>query len=182
MRFLGLRYRQFTIAFLLSALLINPMVAWAGQGQGQGQGGSGVAIPITGTFTDALGGAGRFAGTFNLQRFAVQNNQLVAIGTLTGTLTNSVGAVLGSIVNTITMAVTSTQASCEILNLVLGPLDLNLLGLEVHLNQVVLNITAQSGPGNLLGKLLCAVANLLNGGGLLSQIVNLLNQILGQLG
>jgi len=43
----------------------------------------------------------------------------------------------------------------------LGPLDLNVLGLTVHLNQVVLNITAVPGAGNLLGNLLCAAANLL---------------------
>jgi hypothetical protein len=52
----------------------------------------------------------------------------------------------------------------------------------VHLDKVVLDITAQSGPGNLLGNLLCAVANLLNGGGPLQQIANLLNQILNLLG
>jgi hypothetical protein len=75
----------------------------------------------------------------------------------------------------------ATHATCEILHLELGPLDLNLLGLVVHLNKVVLDISAQSGPGNLLGNLLCAVANLLNTGGPLQQIVNLLNQILGQL-
>ena len=38
---------------------------------------------------------------------------------------------------------------CDILNLVLGPLDLDLLGLEVHLNRVILNIVAVSGAGNL---------------------------------
>ena len=59
--------------------------------------------------------------------------------------------------------------------MVLGPLDLNLLGLAIHLNQVVLNITAIPGAGNLLGNLLCAVAGLLdNPGGLAA----LLNQIL----
>ena len=52
-------------------------------------------------------------------------------------------------------------AACDILNLVLGPLDLNILGLEVHLNQVVLDIIATPGPGQLLGNLLCAVAGLL---------------------
>ena len=69
-------------------------------------------------------------------------------------------------------------------HLVLGPLDLNLLGLTVHLNQVVLNITAVPGAGNLLGNLLCAVANLLNGSNLsaiLNQLVTLLNQILSAL-
>ena len=72
-----------------------------------------------------------------------------------------------------------TAASCDILNLVLGPLDLNLLGLEVHLAQVVLDIDGTTGAGNLLGNLLCAVAGLLDGGAALGQIAALLNQILG---
>jgi hypothetical protein len=61
------------------------------------------------------------------------------------------------------------------------------LGLIVDLNQVHLQITAQQGPGNLLGNLLCAVTGLLDntqtGGlqGVLNAITNLLNQILGQL-
>ena len=75
------------------------------------------------------------------------------------------------------------RAACDILHLVLGPLDLNLLGLMVHLDRVVLDITAQPGPGNLLGNLLCAVAGLLDNGlqGLLGRLADLLNQILGQL-
>ncbi len=75
--------------------------------------------------------------------------------------------------------------ACNVLNLVLGPVDLNLLGLQVHLNQVVLNVVAQSGAGQLLGNLLCAVAGLLDPGplsGLLTQLQGLLNQILGALG
>lgn len=45
------------------------------------------------------------------------------------------------------------RAVCPILNLILGPLDLNLLGLTVTLpNGLVLNINAVSGPGNLLGR------------------------------
>lgn len=71
--------------------------------------------------------------------------------------------------------------SCDVLNLVLGPLDLNLLGLKVHLDKVVLNIVAASGAGALLGNLLCAVAGLLDSAGGLSQISALLNQILGAL-
>ncbi|PSP41947.1 ABC transporter substrate-binding protein, partial [Halobacteriales archaeon QH_6_64_20] len=42
------------------------------------------------------------------------------------------------------------------------PLDLDALGLVVNLSEVELNIDAVPGPGNLLGNLLCAVANLLN--------------------
>jgi hypothetical protein len=72
-------------------------------------------------------------------------------------------------------------ATCQILILVLGPLDLNLLGLVVHLDRVVLTIVAQSGAGQLLGNLLCAVANLLNNGGTLGQLLTRLGQILDQL-
>lgn len=70
-------------------------------------------------------------------------------------------------------------AVCDILHLVLGPLDLNLLGLRIQLNQVVLDITAITGA--LLGDLLCAISGLLSGG-LLGQLRDLLNQILGRLG
>jgi len=51
---------------------------------------------------------------------------------------------------------------CDVLDLNLGPLDLDVLGLVVNLSEVELNIDAVPGPGNLLGNLLCAVANLLN--------------------
>jgi hypothetical protein len=71
--------------------------------------------------------------------------------------------------------------SCDILHLVLAPLDLDLLGLQVHLDRVVLDIVAQSGAGQLLGNLLCAVAGLLDNGGTLSQLLNRLGQILDQL-
>jgi hypothetical protein len=54
-------------------------------------------IPITGTFTDATGGAGSFVGTFNPQNFGVRNGVLVLIGTLVGTLTDHTGALLGTV-------------------------------------------------------------------------------------
>ena len=67
---------------------------------------------------------------------------------------------------------------CNILNLSIGTIDLNVLGLTVHLNPILLVINAVPGAGNLLGNLLCAVTNLLNGVGNLVQIAQLLNQIL----
>ncbi|HET8979084.1 MAG TPA: hypothetical protein VFN87_13055 [Solirubrobacteraceae bacterium] len=45
-------------------------------------------------------------------------------------------------------------ASCPVLDLILGPLNLNLLGLVVNLNQVHLTITATPGGGTL-GDLFC---------------------------
>jgi hypothetical protein len=77
----------------------------------------------------------------------------------------------------------SARPSCDILNLVLAPLDLDVLGLQVHLDRVVLRIVAVGGAGNLLGNLLCAVVGLLDGGleGLLGRLTRLLNNILGSL-
>jgi hypothetical protein len=54
-------------------------------------------------------------------------------------------------------AVTAQQQTCEVLELILGPLDLNLLGLVVELNRVHLTITAIRG-GGLLGDLFCGLA------------------------
>jgi len=137
-------------------------------------------LPIAGTIAN---GGGTFAGTLDLIRFANQNGQLVATGNLTGTLTNAAGTVIGTVTNIpVTLAATPGAATCEILNLTLGPLDLNLLGLMVHLDTVHLEITAQQAPGNLLGNLLCAVAHLLDGGGPAGTIAGLLNQILRVLG
>jgi hypothetical protein len=151
--------------FALFALLLVPVAAEA----------AAPAIPINITT-----GTGSFVGNLNITKFAVQNGEVVALGTLTGTVTQ--GGVVSSIVRNIVLPLLRNQSSgkCEILHLVLGPLDLNLLGLQIHLNQVVLDISAQPGPGNLLGNLLCTVANLLNGTEL-GALVNLLNQILGQL-
>ena len=136
----------------------------------------GLQIPIN--FTSPNGG---FTGVFDLTRFVIRNGQVAAVGTITGTVTNAAGATVGAIAQTITLSLITINATCDILHLELGPIDLNLLGLVVHVDKIVIDIDAQSGAGNLLGNLLCAVANLLNANGPLSQLVNLLNQILALL-
>ncbi len=79
-------------------------------------------------------------------------------------------------------------AVCPILVLDIGAIHLDLLGLVVDLAPISLDITAVPGAGNLLGNLLCAVANLLNGtgggslGGLLAQINQILQSILAIIG
>jgi hypothetical protein len=128
-------------------------------------------------------------GAINLSSFAVNSaGQLVANGTFTGTLTD-VNGIVHQVTDAVSNVVVTNQATaggCQILDLVLGPLDLNLLGLVVHLDTVHLNITAQPGPGNLLGNLLCSVAHLLDnssgGGGLNTAIQNLINLLNGLLG
>jgi len=125
-------------------------------------------FPVTaGTST-----GGTFTGTMDIKKFKANGPNLVLDGTLSGTIRNADGTVVPvnkESVNNVVVEGANTPTSgtvqavaCSILNLELGPLDLNLLGLVVHLDQVVLTITAVSGAGNLLGNLLCAIAGLLD--------------------
>jgi hypothetical protein len=153
-----------------------------------------LTVPVTGTVgTDTV-----FEGDLTIRSFVREGDTIYAVGTLSGVLTladettRNVVRPVRLPVNldetTVTGAavtdVSTQQAACEILHLELGPLDLDLLGLQVHLDEVVLDIQAEPGPGNLLGNLLCAIAGLLdpNPLGPLNQIVALLNQILALLG
>jgi hypothetical protein len=140
---------------------------------------SALAVPISGTTSQSS-----FVGTFTLQSFKLVDGTLSAVGQLSGTLTNLATGATSTINQQITLPVANISGTCQILHLELGPLDLDLLGLQVHLDKVVLDITAQSGPGNLLGNLLCSVAHLLDSSGSgisLTQLVNQLNAILGAL-
>ena len=69
------------------------------------------------------------------------------------------------------------QASCDVLFLDLGPISLDLLGLTVDLSQVILDINAVTGAGNLLGNLLCGLLGLLDGIALISAITAFLENI-----
>ena len=125
-----------------------------------------------------------FRGTLDLIRFRVVDGSLVAIGDLSGTLQAPGGGSIGTVTDQrVRLPVSFGDiTSCDILRLRLGPLDLDLLGLVVHLDRVVLDITADAGPGNLLGNLLCAVAGLLDQGLNLNGILrDLLNAVLGVL-
>jgi hypothetical protein len=135
------------------------------------------SIPITGTIP-LLGGI--FTGTLNIDGFLVQEDVVSAVGTLNGTLTNALGEIVGTVPNRgIVIPLTSIQATCQILHLELGPLDLNLLGVMVQLNRIFLDISTQTAPGNLLGKLVCAIEGLLEGpDAILRGIAGLLNLIL----
>ena len=163
----------------------SPIVAKSDEGKAKSR--------VSGTTDDGR----RVAGTFTPEAFSVVEDQLMATGTLDLVLrgggppeyvSEEVTVPVRSINGTnLAGLASSTQApgACDILHLDLGPLDLDLLGLVIHLDEIVLDIVAQPGPGNLLGNLLCAVAGLLDGpgpiAGLLDQIVGLLEQILGAL-
>src|SRR5206468_5123859 len=114
-------------------------------------------------------GTGSFTGQFALIEFAAESNQILAKGFVSGILTDSRGRVVGSVMKDVSVPVTVSSgepstgriaslsvgalATCPILHLDLGPLHLNVLGLRVDLAEVILDISAESGQGNLLGNL-----------------------------
>lgn len=157
-----------------------------------------VTVSKAGTMTSRVVGHwanGTVTGHFTPTRFVVvpSKGRVMAHGVIKGVVHRADGSVRDRFTRTVNLPVRGTgtaarvaaaQATCAILHLTLGPLDLNLLGLVIHLDRVVLNIDAQSGPGNLLGNLLCAVAGLLDGSSTLSDLLNLsnlLNRILNLL-
>ena len=186
-------FQRFTNVAVLLALVGSfvaiPATSALAQG-GNNRNTNRLEVPVSGVVQSV----GTIAGTFSISRFALDNQRLVAIGQLTGTITDSNGVVVRTIVTQVAMPVSkaanapaacsdegSSMQACDILSLVLGPLHLDLLGLVIDLNQVVLDITAQAGAGNLLGNLLCAITGLFDAASIGQQLVNLLNQLIGVL-
>ena len=124
------------------------------------------------------------AGTLTaikITNIGVVNGALVASGL--ATVNTASGTAIGVFQNqTLAATTTASKTSCPILHLVIGPIRLDLLGLVITTNRIVLDITAVPGAGNLLGNLLCAVANLLNQAPPpLSEVAALLTEILNAL-
>lgn len=141
-------------------------------------------IPVTGPCTNQ-GNTGTFVGTINVTQFIYQNEALAAVGNLSGAC--SVARDQGPNNEPVSMPVdTSGTHTCQILDLVLGPLHLDLLGLVIDLSKVTLHITAQQGSGKLLGNLLCAIAHLLDGSAGVANplpvVAPLLNSLIALLG
>jgi hypothetical protein len=148
---------------------------------------------ISAAVDQTIGGS-VISGTLSITRLAVSSTgQLLASGVLSGTVDGTPftqsftdvpatlnGAGAGTATATTTAVRVTQQSSattCDILFLDLGPLHLDVLGLTVDLNEVVLDVAAQAGAGNLLGNLLCTVVHLLDIPGALAALANILNQI-----
>ena len=200
---------RFASALLALALLVPFAAARAdqsGNGGNSARAAGAVTLPITGSVT----GGGSFTGTVTINRFAVQNNALVAIGFVRGTIMNAAGMAMDTGLTSVTfpvslasMPVTTASAmgtgeklmpavytgsagggwmkvqatqSCGVLHLELGALAANLLGANVNLSPVTLDLSGDSaGP---LGGLVCQAIGLLNN---VVGVVGTLNSILGSL-
>ena len=145
--------------------------------------------PVAMTGQDAAGR--QFKGTYTIERFVTRGGRLFAVGDLKGTVQNrrvtrrnvrvpaSIAAGTGARAAQATPPIPPTPNACQVLNLVLGPIDLNLLGLRVRTNQIRVLIEGVPG-GGLLGDLICGITNLLNPSANtpLAQITRLLNALL----
>jgi hypothetical protein len=124
-----------------------------------------------------------FVGTLSITHIGIdpETRQLLFSGTITSggvtdTFTDVAGTLGGS--NAALAQFGNNEAGkCDILFLDLGPISLDLLGLQLDLSQILLDLDAAPGPGNLLGNLLCALTGLLDAGGLLTQIIGVLDRI-----
>jgi hypothetical protein len=175
-------FKKFTFMLVLVGLLslaVAPAVAAAPPNQAAALQG----VPVTGTIE---GTDDTFAGTIDITSITRDGNVLNVTGAIDG-LVNDVTPLTDTFTSTIDISALDLLdggAACDILNLVLGPLTLDLLGLVVEIpDPIILNVRAEPGPGNLLGNLLCAVAGLLDGpsplGQLIDRLLGILNGLLG---
>lgn len=178
------KYFAFLVAALVLTMTAMPSLAQAPTA------GAGLTVPVQGNAR----GAGRVTGTFTIHRFVDNGGQLGAFGTMVLTTAQGQTAVTQTVVPvtanhrpaaaTAASAAAAVQAVCEIVDLTLGPLDLNLLGLLVHLDTVHLDIDADPTLGllgQLLGGLLCG-SDLGGIFGSLTTLVGFLNSVLQALG
>ena len=170
--------RSRTVALAAVSLVLALLVSSAdAAAQGPGRGSLPSAIPVSGTFVDAAG-PGTFIGTLTIERFASREHKLVALGAVSGTLTDALGvtrsvtdeAVALPVTNLAVGAGSQAQADgpigtqqaqdCQLLHLEFGGITLDVLGIQVTLSPIVLDIAL----GGILGGILCGVLGALGGG------------------
>ena len=163
------------VAALLCAGLLAPLGASAQTGQEPAE-----PIEVTGNVFNKNGNkVGTFSGALTAVNFGVnRDNQLLTSGVIEGVVDYTAegkedlpvpATEFSRVVTTGSGTATgagevSAAATCQILDLDIGRIRLDLLGLVIDLAPVHLDITAVTGSGNLLGNLLCALVRLLDSG------------------
>lgn len=98
---------------------------------------------------------GRLSVGVSVLHFTAAGRTLTATGLVTGRLVDNAGHV--STVKQKVKLSASTGHGCQVLHLFLDQLNLELLGLNAHLDQVTLDVTGQA-HGGPLGSLFCKLA------------------------
>jgi hypothetical protein len=125
-------------------------------------------VKLTGTAKNGK----KFNGTYTIKRFTHSGSKLFAVGTVKGrvkgrnvtkknvripvTLQRHQGA------TTSQLPPNPTPGACQILDLILEPIDLKLLGLHLATSRIEVLLEAIPGANALLGNLLCAITGILD--------------------
>jgi hypothetical protein len=141
-------------------------------------------VPMTGTAKNGK----KFTGTYTIERFTRRGGQQYAVGTLKGRLKgrrvkrDDVRIPVALARPAQGAQIPPTAGACQILNLTLQPIDLNLLGLRVRTSRIDLRIEGVPGAGQLVGNLLCGILGILDpqggSGASPSQLTQVLNALL----
>jgi hypothetical protein len=160
-----------------------------------------LALPITGT----VSGGANFVGTINIRNFAVQQGVTVAVAAISGAIVDASGVqartglranavfpvsvsaaagVSGAAFRPFNRSrafaapgfVLASQACGSAAHVEIGASNVNLMGVDVMMNPIVLDVGADS--GGLIGSLVCQILGLL---GNPTMVTSLLNQLLAQL-
>lgn len=185
------------VCLAASGAVVSNAVAAPG---GQGSGSHSSVPPLDKVHvTGVTHNGGKFSGTYAIQRFVVARvngkRGAYAVGTLTGTVHGHhvsrsnvlVPAGLSGAGSSSSDSRSVRATTCTVLNLLLGPITLNLLGLDVTIGggtagnlPILVNLTAVQG-GGLLGDLLCGLDNALGGSSTLSGLTSQLGALTGAL-
>jgi hypothetical protein len=147
-------------------------------------------IPVTASKNN---GTKNFEGEWTITRFVEQDGALFAEGVLTGDVTNKHDKVTNTVEETVLLPVAVSPVSsvgagavraqatgdCDVLELVLGPITLDLLGLNLFIGgagdvPILIDLDATPSEG-LLGQILCGLAGGLPLGGLIGGLQDLLD-------
>src|SRR6266446_6490433 len=160
------------------ALVLFARAGLADQSDKQGKSGS-LQLPVTSA-------AGNFTGTFSVNRFEVRNNAVFAIGIMRGVVAGAGSVLVGEVAAPVTVGAASApaaasnaavaQATCQVLHLDIGAVNLNLEGLMVATQPISIDLSGDSAAP--LGNLVCTIQSTLNN---VVGLVGLLNQLLGVL-
>ena len=140
-------------------------------------------VKMTGTAKNGK----KFKGTYTIKRFTHRGSKLYAVGTLKGRLkgrrvTKNNVRIPASLARPAAAAqIPPTPNACQILNLTLQPIDLNLLGLRLRTSRIDLRLEGVPGAGNLLGNLLCGITGILDPQAATPATPSVLTQVLNAL-
>lgn len=123
---------------------------------------------VTGTFWSPQGPAGRFTGTYRLERLLDQYGQTAAAGVFTGELVGAGGEHLGMASRRHTAAA-ELDTEVDVLLARVGPVDVNLLGFLVTVDEFTVAVLwsllepsttrLPATAGELLGRLVSAAVS-----------------------